>query len=37
MGKDGMHPGTAYTLVTQKNASFAGELAYHLEVRRLLL
>eukprot|EP00903_Cladosiphon_okamuranus_P007906 g7636.t2 len=31
MGKDGMHPGTAYTLVTQKNASFAGDLAYHLE------
>ncbi|CAM9523363.1 unnamed protein product [Scytosiphon promiscuus] len=32
MGKDGVHPGTAYTLVTPKQASFAGELAYHLEV-----
>lgn len=34
MGKDGIHPGTAYTLVTPKQASFAGDLAYHLEVRR---
>lgn len=32
MGKDGVHPGTAYTLVTPKQASFAGELAHHLEV-----
>ena len=32
MGKDGVHPGTAYTLVTPKQATFAGELAYHLEV-----
>lgn len=31
MGKDGVHPGTAYTLVTPKQATFAGELAYHLE------
>ncbi|CAM9791298.1 unnamed protein product, partial [Ectocarpus fasciculatus] len=31
MGKDGVHPGTAYTLVTPKQASFAGDLAYHLE------
>lgn len=32
MGKDGVHPGTAYTLITPKQASFAGDLAYHLEV-----
>lgn len=31
MGKDGVNPGTAYTLVTPKQATFAGELAYHLE------
>lgn len=31
MGKDGVHPGTAYTLVTNKQAQFASELVYHLE------
>ncbi|CAN0258857.1 unnamed protein product [Pylaiella littoralis] len=34
MGKDGVHPGTAYTLVTPKQASFAGELAHHLETAK---
>lgn len=32
MGKDGVHPGTAYTFVTPKQASAAGDLAHHLEV-----
>lgn len=32
MGKDGVHPGTAYTLVTSKQASFAADLVFHLEV-----
>ncbi|CAM9747196.1 unnamed protein product [Ascophyllum nodosum] len=31
MGKDGVHPGTAYTLVNNKQASLAGDLVYHLE------
>ncbi|CAM9887607.1 unnamed protein product, partial [Phaeothamnion confervicola] len=34
MTKDGVHPGTAYTLVTPKQAAFAADLLRHLEAAR---
>jgi len=34
MGVDGVHPGTAYTLVTEKDAQFAFDLVRNLELSK---
>lgn len=34
MNIDGVHPGTAYTLVTNKDGAFAGELVRNLEMSK---